>query len=170
MISDEIAAYIGMSSTPDQACDPVEAGAVRRYVQAIMDPDPVYGAPSEHNARFGGPVAPPLYPNHMLRSPLGSPDPFAAHAGDDDFDGLVLPSSLPKIAPFAKLAVLNGGSEFEFFRYAGHGEHVTVTETYLDVTAKESRKGLMYLVKIQSDFQGEDGTLIMRAVRTQIRR
>ena len=24
------------------ACDPVERGAVRRYAQAIMDPDPIY--------------------------------------------------------------------------------------------------------------------------------
>ena len=170
MISDEIKAYIGTATNAMKACDPVESGAVRRFAQAVMDPDPSYGADCEENARFRGPVAPPLYPNHVARRALGEPDPIQERGEDPDFDGLVLASGLPPIEPLKHLGILNGGSEFELFRYARHGEQLTVVERYVDITAKQSSKGLMYLVRIESEFRGGDGELIMRATRTQIRR
>ena len=76
LVTDEVRSYIGVSSEADFACDAVETGAVRRFAQAIMDEDPAYlGETNDANRRFGGPVAPPLFANHMVRRPLGTPDP-----------------------------------------------------------------------------------------------
>ena len=59
-------AYIGLEATTEIACERVERGAVRRYAQAIMDEDPIFREPCATNARYGGPVAPPIFPTHMF--------------------------------------------------------------------------------------------------------
>jgi len=152
------------------ACDPVEQGAVRRFAQAIMDDDPAWSPDAGTANRYGGPVAPPLFPNHMLRRPFGTPDLVQARAHDDDFDGVVPPPGLPPIAPIAHLPVLNGGSEFEFFRYARLGERVTLRQRYADIYQKPSATGSMIFVVIESEIGTLDGELLLRARRTLLRR
>ncbi len=133
LLTDEIRSFIGAESQTVAACDKVEPGAVRRYAQAIMDDDPDYAAGAEA-ARYGGPVAPPLYPSFMFRRPYGTPDALTLRAEDPDFDGLVAAASdgLPEL-PLPGLALLNGGSEIEFFRYARHGESVVQRSRYADI-------------------------------------
>ena len=164
--------YIGLTSEKEVACDPVERGAVRRYAQAIMDEDPIYSGSGDAHARYGGPVAPPLFPTHMVRRPLGTPDPMQEHAKDPDFDGIgaTAAQGLPEIDPLKGLSLLNGGSEIEFYRYARHGETVTVQSRYADITEKQTSKGPIILVVIESDYCSADGALLVKARRTQIRR
>lgn len=168
LLTDEVRSYVGLTSEPQQACDPVERGAVRRYVQAIMDDDPDYWSGGK---RFGGPVAPPLFPTNMFRRDFGQPDPIQDNADNPDFDGLgaAAGKGLPPIQPLAHLALLNGGSELEFFRYARHGETVSVRSRYASIEEKQTSKGSMVLVIIEEDyFAGVD--LLLRVRRTQIRR
>jgi hypothetical protein len=165
-------AYIGMESAPETACDPVERGAVRRYAQAIMDDDPIFWGPCANNERFGGPVAPPLYPTHQFRRAFGTPDPIQLNAREPDFDGIgaTAAQGLPEIEPLKGYALLNGGSEIEFFRYIRHGEHVTLKSRYTDISGKETSKGPMIFVVIESEYRNDDGELLIRVRRTQIRR
>jgi hypothetical protein len=164
--------YIGVQSEWETACDAVEAGAVRRFAQAIMDEDPAYGTGAE--TRFGAPVAPPLYPMMMFRRPLGTPDPLQVHRNDPDFDGIGQGSSvtrgLPEIEPLAGYAVLNGGTEVELFRYARHGETIRMRSRYVDITEKDTSKGPIVLVVTEAEFATPDGEVLLRARRTLIRR
>lgn len=170
ILTDEIRGYIGVESETVLACDTVEAGAVRRYAQAIMDHDPDY-APGAVPARFGGPIAPPLYPSFMFRRPLEAPDVLTERAGDPDFDGLVPAAGdgLPEL-PLPGRALLNGGSEIEFYRYARHGESVIQRSRYADIYERESRNGAMLFVVTETEYLTGDGTLLMRARKTAIRR
>lgn len=161
--------YVGMQSEQELGCEPVERGAVRRYAQAIMDENPVYSDP-DAATRFGGAVAPPIFPTHMFRRPFGAPDPLQEHARDPDFDGLSAPRGLPEIAPLKGLSLLNGGSEIEFYRYARHGETVTQQSRYASITEKQTSKGPIILVVIESEYRNGDGKLLLKARRTQIRR
>jgi uncharacterized protein len=57
-LTEEIRKYIGMETDLQFACDPVERGAVRRYAQAIMDPDPIYmWDEAVRGTRYAKPVA-----------------------------------------------------------------------------------------------------------------
>jgi len=165
-------AYIGRESAPETACDPVERGAVRRYAQAIMDEDPAYWAACEDNARYGGPVAPPLYPTHLFRRPFGAPDPVQLNARNPDFDGVGAGAlqGLPEIEPLAGYALLNGGSQVEFFRYARHGERITLKSRYADIFEKQTSKGPMIFVVTESEYRNDDGELLVRTRRTLIRK
>ena len=171
LVTDEVRAYIGVSTEAEFACDPVESGAVRRFAQAIMDEDPAYqDQENDANRRFGGPVAPPLFVNHIIRRPLGTEDPIQANAHNPEFDGILPVAGLPPIKPLAHLASLNGGSEFELFRYARHGERVRVKLSYADITEKQTSKGPMLLVVRLYEFRAGNGDLLMRARMTTIRR
>jgi acyl dehydratase len=172
LLPESAKAFIGMKSAPEVACDPVERGAVRRYAQAIMDEDPIFWEACERNERYGGPVAPPLYPTHLFRRPFGAPDPMQTYATDPDFDGIGPPAAqgLPEIEPLRGFALLNGGSEIEFFRYVRHGETVTLVSKYADIYEKETSKGPIIFVIIESEYRNGEGELLIRTRRTQIRR
>jgi len=172
LLTEALKKYIGVQSQSETACDPVERGAVRRYAQAIQDEDPIYWEPCPNNARYGGPVAPPLFPTHMFRRTFGAPDALQERAHDPDFDGLATAASsgLPELEPIKHLALLNGGSEIEFFRYARHGETVKLRARYADITEKETSKGPMLFVTIETEYRNGDDELLIKTRRTQIRR
>ncbi len=170
ILTDEIRAYIGHRSEQVTAADSVEPGAVRRYAQAIMaDADPDYGP--DGKTRYGGPVAPPIYPAFMFRRPYGTPDVLSERAEDPDFDGLVSAASdgLPEL-PLPGRALLNGGSELEFFRYAEHGERVVQQSRYADIYERQSKNGEMLFVVVETDYRTAAGELLLRARKTVIRR
>ena len=171
ILTDEIRGFIGRQSGVVAACDAVEPGAVRRYAQAIMaDRDPDY-APDASPARYGGPVAPPLYPAFMVRRPFGTPDVLTERAEDPDFDGLVSAASdgLPEL-PLPGRALLNGGSEIELFRYARHGERITQQSRYADIYERASKSGPMLLVVVETEYRTGEGELLLRNRKTIIRR
>jgi len=172
LLTEALKKYIGVQSQTEIACEPVERGAVRRYAQAIMDEDPIFSESCANNARFGGPVAPPLFPTHMFRRAFGAPDPLQLRARDPDFDGLASAASsgLPELEPIRHLALLNGGSEIEFFRYSRHGESVKLRSRYADIVEKETSKGPMLFVIIETEYRNGEDELLMKTRRTQIRR
>jgi hypothetical protein len=171
ILTPEILAYVGVSAATEFACDPVEQGAVRRFAQAIMDEDPDYGPDASSATPWGGPIAPPLFPNHAIRRAFGTPDIVQDRAHDPHFDGARgQASALPPIEPLKSFAVLNGGAEFELLRYARHGERVQMTQRYAEITEKTSSKGSMILVTIEAEIRTADDELLLRARRTLIRR
>ena len=171
ILPDSAKAYIGVQSEAEIACECVERGAVRRYAQAIMDDDPIYWKEGEASARYGGPVAPALFPTHMFRRPLGTPDPVQECAHDPNYDGSTkLRGGLPEIEPLKEFSVMNGGSEIEFYRYARHGETVKLHARYVDIFEKSSSKGPMILIISETDYVNGDDELLMRVRHTRIRR
>jgi len=168
----EARAYIGIETEWRTAADRVERGAIRRFAQASMDEDPVFFAESDGNARYGGPVAPHLFPMFMFVRPFGSADPLSERALDPDFDGTGALSTqgLPDITPLAGLSVLNGGSEVEFFSFATLGEEVKVRSKYADIYRKETSKGPLIFVILESEYCTLEGRPIANVRRTQIRR
>lgn len=173
LLPEEAKKYIGIRSETQVACDVIERGAVRRFAQAIMNENSIYDRACADNVRYGGPVAPPLYPSHIFRRAFGTPDPIQDRAGDPDFDGIDGAASmwgLPEIEPLKGMAVINGGTEIEFFRYARHGESVTVSSRYADIKEKETSKGPIILVIIESELRNGEGDLLVRVVFTAIRR
>ncbi len=173
LLPEEAKKYIGMRSETQIACDVVERGAVRRFAQAIMDENPIYDRACPDNERYGGPVAPPLYVSHIFRRPFGDPDPIQEHASDPDFDGIDGAASmwgLPEIEPLKGMAVINGGTQIEFFKYVRHGETVSISSKYADISERETSKGPIILVIIESELRDGEGDLLIRIQFTAIRR
>jgi hypothetical protein len=170
LLTPEVEAMIGVESDLEIACEPVERGAVRRFAQASLDDDPVYHD-TEAAARYGGPIAPPLFPMTMFRRDFRTPDPLVERAEDPDFDGIVgsTAQGLPPL-PLPSLSLLNAGTEVELVRYARHGETVRSLSRYERVYEKSGKSGSMLFVVIATDYVAGDGDLLMRVRKTQIRR
>ena len=169
---EEARTYIGKESAVEVACNPVEPSEARRYAQAIMDDDPIYRGDEDSLKRYGGPVAPLFFPTHMFRLALGEKDPLDQSKANPDFDGSSLSATqgLPEIAPIKHLAILNGGSETEFYRFARHGEKVRLKSRYANIVEKQSSSGSMIIVTIESDYIGDNDSVLCRVRRTYLRR
>ncbi len=167
LLTDELKAYIGVAGPIVSAAEPVEAGAVRRYAQAIMDEDMMF-APVEAG---GGGLAPPLFPINMFRRPMGTPDPVVERAHDPDYDGSVGSSmrGLPEL-PTRGLVRLNGGSEIEILAYVRHGARITMQARYSDMRERETSKGPMIIVTLETNYSTEDGETVLRVRTTTLLR
>lgn len=169
-ITGEVKAVIGAETTLVEATHPVEAGEVRRFHHATMDPAQRYwDAAWTAASRYEGVVAPPAFPTHMFRRPPDTPDPLE-QMEEPDFDGVSRSfNGLPAVnVPLPRL--VNGGYEYEFFRYARAGERVFRKSRYKDIVQREGRTGPMVLVVIEEIYTTETGALLLRATNTQILR
>jgi hypothetical protein len=141
-----------------------------------MDADPVYWDESfASQTKYGGVVAPPLYPSFTSRRPPGTPDPLDRFKDDPDWDGLTgsggrrEPGSLPPIdLPLNR--TLNGGVAAEFFALCKPGDRITGTRRYIDISERTGRSGLMVLIVTETTYTNQDGVLLCKVQNTSIRR
>ena len=135
-----------------------------------MDEDPMYwDEAAAADGPFGGVVAPPLFPLHVLRPAPGGTDPLARAATDPDFDGSVrgmmkglkpLPIPLPR--------VLNGGNQVEIYQLAKPGEKVKVRSKYIDIFQKDGRSGTLVFLITETLYKNEKDELLLKAIQTRI--
>jgi len=163
--AEDLASYRGMAGAPLVAAMPLERDTLRRFAQAIMDPDPLYWDPAyAATTRYGGLVAPPLYPVHAFRPPPDAPDPLRSVQEDPDADGTAGNDGMyfglaPIRSPFKRL--LNGGNEIEFYRCLAVGERCVAKARYADVQLKQGKSGAMLFVVVESEFRTESGELLV---------
>ena len=124
----------------------VEKGAIRRYADAIGDPNPIYrNEKVARKSRYGSIVAPPTF----LRSMEASPE-------SDPFEN-VYPE------------VLDGGSEWE---YPGPpvcaGDQITVTVRPLDFRERMGKLGPMLFVVREYRYANQLGELVATQRSTYI--
>lgn len=162
---DDFAEYVGMRGEPLVATMPLERDTLRRFAQAIMDTDPLYydGAYAA-TTRYGGLVAPPLYPVHAFRPAPGGDDPLDALRANPNADGSggndgVFFGLKPIASPFKRL--LNGGNEIEFNRCLAVGEKAVARARYADIQLKQGKSGSLLLVVIETEFRTEAGELLL---------
>lgn len=148
---------------------PLDADALRRFVQAVMDDDPSYHDPA--CAPHGVVEAPPLYPVHAIRQSPGAPDPLDSLARDPEADGTGdLGSTLYGLPPVngAFRRLLNGGNEITFHRCLRLGERVVATPRYHSIELKHASSGDMLLVVIETRFTTAEGELLLVNRQTAI--
>lgn len=171
-VTDEVRSYIGRSSEPVTSAELVEPGAVRRFTQAIMDPDPIYwDSEATRESRYMAPVAPPLYPGFAFRRPPGTADPLDRAKENRDFDGLGGGGGTGlSPVPGMPVRLLNGGVEAEFFALAHHGDRITAQSRYADIYEREGRTGRMVFIVTETTYTNQDGQVLAKVRNTSIRR
>jgi len=76
-VTDAMRAMIGKEGEPVTAWDAVCKAEIRRYVQAVMDDNPIYWDEEyAKNTKFGGVVAPGTFLYRAFRQTPGTPDPL----------------------------------------------------------------------------------------------
>ncbi len=124
----------------------IERGAIRRFAEAIGDPNPLFNdEQAARKTRFGGMIAPPTF----CRS-LGAPL-------------LDVKLNMPQFRG------LDGGSEWEYFEPIRPGDRITVQSKLVDLRETEGRLGPMVFITTEITYTNQFGELCAIQRATGIR-
>lgn len=172
IVTEHARALMGTQGPVITAPHPLDASTLRRFVQAVMEPNPLhYSAEAARAAGFSAPVAPPLWPAHAIVRSVEDADPLGQLQESPDWDGAAgnIFGGLPALDLPAK-RILNGGTEAEFFRYAEIGDLVSAQSEYLDISEREGRSGPMAIVRVRTTYTRQDGEALARVTMSLIHR
>ena len=154
----------------------VEKEGLRRFTQAIMDPDPRYwDAEFAETTRYGEVVAPHIYVTYLNRTPPSAEDPvtraFRENPVSDGIGGLRRGrGSLPDM-PTDLVRVLNAGNEIEVLEFPTIGDRIYSQSKYANIIEREGRDGArMLIVTTETKFYNQRGHLLCITRASGIRR
>jgi|TARA_B100002003_G_scaffold251169_1_gene293425 hypothetical protein len=174
-LTNEVKALIGATAERVEASMwGIEKEGLRRFTQAIMDPDPrFWDEEFAKTTKFGEVVTPAIYCSYLnRRTPPGADDPitraFAENPESDGIGGLHRddPGRLPSIPTDLK-RVLNGGNEIEVYKYPTIGDKIFSQSKITDIRERVTRDGSHMLITItEHRYTNQDDELlcILRAV------
>jgi acyl dehydratase len=124
----------------------VERGAIRRFAEAVGDPNPLFNDEKlARKTRFGGMIAPPTF----CRS-LGAP---------------ILDVKLN----MTQFRGLDGGSDWEYFEPIRPGDRITVQSKLADLRESEGRLGPMVFITTETTYTNQHGEVCAIQRATGIR-
>jgi acyl dehydratase len=136
--------YVGMAGTAHSRV--IEAGAIRRFVEALGDSNPLYVDPEyARQTRWGGIIAPPTF-LCTIPAPLNVPDLGYGRVN------------------------LNGGSSYQWYRPVRPGDVVTAQASLLEVRGIQGSSGSMLMMIRSIRYTDQDGRLVAEGRGTGIRR
>ncbi len=130
---------IGRESEP--VVHEVEKNAIRRFADALGDPNPIYtDEEAARAAGYAGLVAPPTFP-----AVLAANDRFR-HSLD-----------------LGTRSLLHGEQQFEYGRPIVAGDRITVKSRVADVQEKAGPSGPMDVIVVEDEGRGADEELVFRS-------
>jgi acyl dehydratase len=153
--------YVGDRSEPIRAT--IDGLMSRRYARAIGETNPLYFDEDYAKSQgFAGLVVPPNFlPSYMDWTDGGNEE-------DLRIDGT--PKAEMQWIPSEGVRVMGGGEEMHFHAPLIAGTEVVLTEELVDVTERDSKSGLMFVMNISHQYETVDGEPIVTAVRTVLGR
>jgi acyl dehydratase len=146
IVDEEARKQIGKTSAP--SVYEVERGAIRRFAEAIGDPNPLFNDERQaRKTRFGGMIAPPTFGRA-----LGSIIPDVTLKGLGE-----------------RFRVLDGGSDWEYFEPIRPGDRITVQSKLADLRETEGKIGPMVFIVMETSYTNQFGELCATQRMTVIR-
>jgi len=137
---------IGRESEP--VVHEVEKGAIRRFAEALGDPNPIYqDEAAARAAGFPGLVAPPTFP-------------IALTANDRFRHSLDLGTR----------SILHSEQSFDYARSIVAGDRITVKSKVADVQERTGASGPMDVIVVEDEGRDEEGKLVFKTRATLILR
>jgi acyl dehydratase len=158
---EEIRRHVGASSPPIRAT--IDALTVQRYARAIGEDNALYFDEEYAKSKgYEGVVVPPnLLPSYLDWTDGGPEEslrPDGTPAGEMEW------------IPTEGVRIMGGGEEMHFHAPCIAGTEVVLASHLDEVTSRESKSGLMVVLKIRHTYETSDGELLMTSVRTVLGR
>jgi acyl dehydratase len=132
---------------------------IRRYAQAIDDPNPLYWNEDYAGcSRWGGIIAPPLFCHSLAFSDVP--------ANQLRPDGLPMELDIP--LPVTR--TIGGASSFEVLEPVRPGDVITVEKTIKDINKKLGKSGELFFVLLCTTFVNQHARVVARENATFIQR
>ena len=177
-LTPEVKAMIGVESEFVEASwMAVEREGLRRFTQAVMDPDPRYWDEEfAKTTRYGEVVAPHIYATYLgSKLPPWQEDPisraFRENPVSDGIGGVRdVRGALARI-PTDLVRRLNAGNELEILQFPTLGERMYSQSRYANITERTGRDGShMLIVTAETRFYNQRGEILCITRASGIRR
>ncbi|MFC1945843.1 MaoC family dehydratase N-terminal domain-containing protein [Chloroflexota bacterium] len=146
LITEELKQLVGQNS--ETLTFSVDKQWVRRFAEAIDYPEPVWQEEYSQNANYDGVVVPPTFlcalRNDNLRKKLHD-------------------------MPHPLRTMVNGSSELVFNKPVRVGDEISVTDTLVNVTVQERKKGKMLVLTNQVSYTNQHGEVVALGHNTALR-
>jgi len=143
-VTDEVRKQIGLQSEAHVV--EVERGAIRRFAEAIGDPNPLFhDEAAARKTRFGGTIAPPTFCRSL---------------------GAAIPEIKINMPQFRGL---DGGSEWEYFEPIRPGDRIRVVTKIADIRESAGRLGPMVFITVETSYTNHHDQLCAVQRSTVIR-
>ena len=176
VLTPEVKAMIGVEGELIESWGTVDVEYLRRFTQAVMDPDPRYWdeefAKSTH---FGEIIVPPIMISYMTgRIRPDQEDAitkaFEENPMSDGIGNVERPGALPEI-PTHLVRTLNAGNEIEIFQYPSIGDIIFFQNRYHDIRERVGRDGKAFLIITREvTYTNQDKDLLCITRQSSIRR
>jgi len=149
VITEELKNMVGIEGEPDVF--EVEKGHIRRFAQAIGDPNPLWQDETYANkSGHGGIIAPPTF--------------LFSQVVDNRSKSI---SRLLKMSPLPRH--LNGGTEVECYNPAMPGDVITSRAKLIDLYEKQGKTEKLLFMVIEQTYTNQRGELVAKGRRTFIK-
>lgn len=158
MISEELQQFIGRSGSAVTL--EVARGDIRRYADAVDDPNPLYRDEEyARRSRHGALIAPPGF--FGWPSQWGKAGPYFTTLR------LELDAAMAR-AGFRR--TLDAGIEYDFLLPVRAGDTLSATPRILSISEREARSGKMMFTVIETSYVNQAGAMAAQARQTFIHR
>ena len=150
-LTPEVQAMVGVSGDVVESWGVVDGEYMRRFTQALMDPDPRYWDDEfAKSTRYGEIIAPPIMVSYLasrIRPDQGDPitAAFEENPESDGIGSVERPGELPPV-PTNLVRVLNAGNELEVYAYPSIGDTIFFQNRYSDIRERLGRDGTPFLI------------------------
>jgi acyl dehydratase len=154
MVPDELKQYIGKIDAPHVR--EVERGAIRRYADAVGNPNPLYSdIEYASESRYGTIIAPPGFFGWASASVAQS-------------EGII--GLMTALINAGYYRILDGGMSYEFFLPVRADDTLIASPKVKDVKAKEGKSGVMMVCEFETTYLNQNGDIVAKASQTLIGR
>jgi acyl dehydratase len=148
IITEKLRNMVGVEAEPEVF--EVEKGHIRRFAEAVGDPNPLWQDEAyARKSRYGSIIAPPM---------------FLQDEGKNKFADRLIEIPLP-VKGF-----LNGGVEIDYYQPMKPGDVITTQARLVDVYEKEGKAGKLVFMIMEVTFKNQRKELVCRSRNTFIRR
>lgn len=132
---------------------------IRRFAQAINDPNPLYSdAQYAKQTCYGHIIAPPLLCQMFAYTDTAEIE-LKKDGSPKEID-----------VPLPTTCVLGGGSSFEIGEAIQAGDTIKVVKKIADIYKKQGRSGILYFVLIDNYWTNQHGQMVAHEIATYIHR
>ena len=161
MLPEEVTKFIGKRG--EAIVFEVEKEPIRRFADAVGDPNPLYWDEEyAKNSRYGSIIAPPGF----ISSPWFSRPKSSELSADLRMQ---LRPALEK-SGFTRPGGLDAGIEYEFFQPVRAGDTITTFSIIKDIVEREGRTGKLAFIITETTYTNQNGDLVAKARGTAIQR
>jgi len=159
MLPEEVTKLIGQSG--DVRIFEVEKGAIRRFAEAVDDPNPLYWDEEyAKNSGYGSIIAPPGF--------FGWPAKGVKEGVPYSETMIEISSALTK-AGYTNPAAIDARLEYNFFSPVRSGDTLAATSIIKDIVEREGRTGKMAFIITETTYTNQRGDLVAKARSILIR-